>query len=106
MIVGAPGRNKTTGAGDGRIFAGTPGRTVNVFGGSGPTSIVAVFEYRRIFSFLFDWVNAAELESLAFSSISQSAGSAIAVSQGSAFIGAPNSDYDDRATRLSSSRRM
>jgi hypothetical protein len=146
VIVGAPGRNKSTGtpvavagsvfvfvpdgsggwiqqseiflspaasydgfgvtvaydARSGRIFAGAPGRTVNVFGGSGPTGIVAVFRYERIFSFLFDWVDTAELESLDFPSISQSAGSAVAVSQGSAFVGAQ--DYDGAGAAANSGR--
>jgi FG-GAP repeat len=146
VIVGAPGRNKTTGtpvtaagsvfvfvpdgsggwtqqseiflspaaSGDGfgatvaydavtgRIFAGAPARTTNLFGGSGPTGIVAVFRFKKIINFIFDWVDTAELESLDLPSISQSAGSAIAVSQGTAFIGAP--DYDGAGASANSGR--
>ncbi len=86
----------------GRIFAGAPGRTVNVFGGSGPTGLVAVFRFKKIINFIFDWVDTAELESLDFPSISQSAGSAIAVSQGTAFVGAQ--DYDGAGASANSGR--
>ncbi len=146
VIVGAPGRNKTTGtpvtaagsifvfvpdgsggwtqqseiflspaaaydgfgasvaydAGTQRIFAGAPGRTTNVFGGSGPTGIVAVFRFKKIINFVFGWVDTAELESLDLPSISQSAGTAIAVAQGTAFVGAP--DYDGAGTSANSGR--
>lgn len=89
-------------ASTGRIFAGAPGRTTNVFGGTGPTGIVAVLRYKRIVNFLFDWADTADLESQEFDSISQSAGSSIAVSQGTAFVGAP--DYDGAGTATNSGR--
>jgi hypothetical protein len=85
-----------------RIFAGAPGRTVNLFGGSGSAGAVEVFQFERITGPIFAWKNTGEIATEDLPSIAQSGGTAIAVEQGTVFMGAP--DYDDAGAHANSGR--
>lgn len=73
-----------------RIFGGAPQRLHSVFGGSGDTGSVTVFERSMNFPGAFE--RTAELFSVDFASIGQRAGQSLSVSGDRLFVGAPGYD--------------